>query len=189
MFGSCSADHVARGDPARAQTCRDKKDPLFHIPPRQDDVLRRQAPAHPGARARGARASARAYRRRPPAARQVFALSLSSRCIAKYINRMDEALILARVQFGLNIGFHILFPTITIGARLAAAVRSACATSAPRDPAWLRDLQALGQGVRAHLRAGRGDRHHDELPVRHQLAGLHEHASATSPGRCSPTRC
>src|SRR5947208_7455659 len=28
---------------------------------------------------------------------------------------MDEALILARAQFGLNIGFHILFPTITIG--------------------------------------------------------------------------
>src|SRR5919197_3124297 len=28
---------------------------------------------------------------------------------------MDEALLLARVQFGLNIGFHILFPTITIG--------------------------------------------------------------------------
>ena len=28
---------------------------------------------------------------------------------------MDEALVLARVQFGLNIGFHILFPSITIG--------------------------------------------------------------------------
>jgi len=28
---------------------------------------------------------------------------------------MEEALILARAQFGLNIGFHILFPTITIG--------------------------------------------------------------------------
>ncbi|HEX6265407.1 MAG TPA: cytochrome ubiquinol oxidase subunit I [Burkholderiales bacterium] len=28
---------------------------------------------------------------------------------------MDEALLLARVQFGLNIGFHILFPAITIG--------------------------------------------------------------------------
>jgi cytochrome d ubiquinol oxidase subunit I len=28
---------------------------------------------------------------------------------------MEEALILARVQFGLNIGFHILFPAITIG--------------------------------------------------------------------------
>jgi cytochrome bd ubiquinol oxidase subunit I len=28
---------------------------------------------------------------------------------------MDEALLLARAQFGLNIAFHILFPTITIG--------------------------------------------------------------------------
>ena len=28
---------------------------------------------------------------------------------------LDEALLLARVQFGLNIGFHILFPSITIG--------------------------------------------------------------------------
>src|SRR3954470_22291117 len=28
---------------------------------------------------------------------------------------MDEALILARAQFGMNIGFHILFPSITIG--------------------------------------------------------------------------
>ncbi len=28
---------------------------------------------------------------------------------------MDEALFLARAQFGLNIGFHILFPTLTIG--------------------------------------------------------------------------
>ena len=27
---------------------------------------------------------------------------------------MDEALLLARVQFGLNIAFHILFPTITM---------------------------------------------------------------------------
>src|SRR5882724_3365728 len=28
---------------------------------------------------------------------------------------MEEALLLARVQFGLNIAFHILFPSITIG--------------------------------------------------------------------------
>jgi cytochrome d ubiquinol oxidase subunit I len=28
---------------------------------------------------------------------------------------VDEALLLSRAQFGLNIGFHILFPTITIG--------------------------------------------------------------------------
>ena len=28
---------------------------------------------------------------------------------------MEDALLLARAQFGLNIGFHILFPTLTIG--------------------------------------------------------------------------
>ncbi len=28
---------------------------------------------------------------------------------------MEEALLLSRVQFGINIGFHILFPSITIG--------------------------------------------------------------------------
>ena len=28
---------------------------------------------------------------------------------------MADPLILARAQFGLNIGFHILFPTISIG--------------------------------------------------------------------------
>ncbi|HEU0201253.1 MAG TPA: cytochrome ubiquinol oxidase subunit I, partial [Burkholderiaceae bacterium] len=27
---------------------------------------------------------------------------------------MEDSLALARAQFGLNIGFHILFPTITI---------------------------------------------------------------------------
>jgi cytochrome bd ubiquinol oxidase subunit I len=50
---------------------------------------------------------------------------------------MDEALMLSRVQFGLNIGFHILFPTITIGLGwllLYFRVRY----ERTRDPAWLR---------------------------------------------------
>src|SRR5205809_3579182 len=33
----------------------------------------------------------------------------------QYCRAMEEALLLARVQFGLNIAFHILFPSITIG--------------------------------------------------------------------------
>src|SRR5215208_8536411 len=50
---------------------------------------------------------------------------------------MDEALLLARFQFGLNIGFHILFPTITIGlAWIVAYFRIRYETT--RDPAWLR---------------------------------------------------
>ena len=49
---------------------------------------------------------------------------------------MEEALLLARVQFGLNIGFHILFPAITIGLSwLLAYVRVRYQLS--RDPAWL----------------------------------------------------
>jgi len=49
---------------------------------------------------------------------------------------MDEALILARAQFGLNIGFHILFPTITIGlAWILAWFRVRYEMT--RDEAWL----------------------------------------------------
>ena len=49
---------------------------------------------------------------------------------------MEEALLLARVQFGLNIAFHILFPTITIGlAWLLVIFRIRYERT--RDPAWL----------------------------------------------------
>src|SRR5687767_5860571 len=54
----------------------------------------------------------------------------------KYIKRMDEALILARVQFGLNIGFHILFPAITIGLAWLL-VHFRVRYERTRDPAWL----------------------------------------------------
>jgi cytochrome d ubiquinol oxidase subunit I len=50
---------------------------------------------------------------------------------------MDEALLLARAQFGLNISFHILFPTITIGLGwLLFFFRLRYERT--RDPAWLR---------------------------------------------------
>ena len=49
---------------------------------------------------------------------------------------MEEALVLSRIQFGLNIGFHILFPAITIGlAWLLVYFRVRYERS--RDPAWL----------------------------------------------------
>jgi cytochrome d ubiquinol oxidase subunit I len=49
---------------------------------------------------------------------------------------MEEALLLARVQFGLNIAFHILFPSITIGlAWLLVVFRVRYERT--RDPAWL----------------------------------------------------
>jgi cytochrome d ubiquinol oxidase subunit I len=49
---------------------------------------------------------------------------------------MEDALVLARAQFGLNIGFHILFPTLTIAlAWFLLAFRLAYQRT--RDPAWL----------------------------------------------------
>src|SRR5512134_1436534 len=54
----------------------------------------------------------------------------------QYIRPMEEALLLARIQFGLNIAFHILFPTITIGlAWLLVLFRVRYERT--RDPAWL----------------------------------------------------
>ncbi|HEX2198603.1 MAG TPA: cytochrome ubiquinol oxidase subunit I [Burkholderiales bacterium] len=49
---------------------------------------------------------------------------------------MEEALILARVQFGLNIGFHILFPAITIGLAWVL-VYLRVRYERTRDAAWL----------------------------------------------------
>jgi cytochrome d ubiquinol oxidase subunit I len=49
---------------------------------------------------------------------------------------MDEVLFLSRAQFGLNIGFHILFPTLTIAlAWILLYFRIRFARTA--DPAWL----------------------------------------------------
>ena len=49
---------------------------------------------------------------------------------------MDEALLLARVQFGLNIAFHILFPSITIGLAWILVVFR-LRYERTRDSAWL----------------------------------------------------
>jgi cytochrome d ubiquinol oxidase subunit I len=49
---------------------------------------------------------------------------------------MDEALVLARAQFGINIGFHILFPTLTIAlAWFLLGFRIVYQRTG--DPAWL----------------------------------------------------
>ena len=48
----------------------------------------------------------------------------------------SDTLLLARAQFGLNIGFHILFPTITIGlAWILVWLRLRYERT--RDAAWL----------------------------------------------------
>jgi cytochrome d ubiquinol oxidase subunit I len=49
---------------------------------------------------------------------------------------MEEALLLARVQFGLNIAFHILFPSITIGLAWILVVFR-LRYERTRDSAWL----------------------------------------------------
>src|SRR6188768_476861 len=49
---------------------------------------------------------------------------------------MEDALLLARAQFGLNIGFHILFPTLTIGL-CWFLLGFRIAYQRTRDPAWL----------------------------------------------------
>ncbi len=49
---------------------------------------------------------------------------------------MEEALLLARVQFGLNIAFHILFPSITIGLAWVL-VYLRLRYEVTRDAAWL----------------------------------------------------
>ena len=49
---------------------------------------------------------------------------------------MEEALLLARVQFGLNIAFHILFPSITIGLAWVL-VYFRLRYEVTRDAAWL----------------------------------------------------
>jgi cytochrome d ubiquinol oxidase subunit I len=49
---------------------------------------------------------------------------------------MDDPLLLARAQFGINIGFHILFPSLTI-ALAWFLVGFRVAYQRTRDPAWL----------------------------------------------------
>src|SRR2546423_11701960 len=57
-----------------------------------------------------------------------------------------EALFLARAQFGLNIGFHILFPSLTIALGwLLLYFRIRYARSG--DPAWLAPLQPWTKAV------------------------------------------
>src|SRR6266480_1710321 len=54
----------------------------------------------------------------------------------QYCRAMEEALLLARVQFGLNIAFHILFPSITIGLAWVL-VYFRLRYELTRDAAWL----------------------------------------------------
>src|SRR3954468_2365230 len=135
VFGSCSATTSPAAIPRRrrpAATRRTRSSTSFHEKTRSWNTS-----AEALGRSRTWRASQRVSVSSAHQPRALYSASLSSWCISKYINWMDEALMLSRVQFGLNIGFHILFPTITIGLGwllLYFRVRY----ERTRDPAWLR---------------------------------------------------
>ena len=68
-----------------------------------------------------------------------------------------DTLLLSRIQFGANISFHILFPTITIALGwmlLFFKLRF----NATGDHKWMDDYMFW---------------HHNVLPIRHQLARFH----------------
>ncbi len=83
-----------------------------------------------------------------------------------------DTLILSRIQFGANISFHILFPTITIAlgwVLLFFKLRF----NATGEARWMDAYMFWVKVFALSFALGRGFGHHDELPVRHQLAGLH----------------
>ena len=82
-----------------------------------------------------------------------------------------DAVLLARLQFALTIMFHYLFPPLTIGLGVLLVVHGGDVPQDPRPP--LRgDGEVLDEDLRGQLRHGRGDRHRDGVPVRHQLGDL-----------------
>ena len=88
----------------------------------------------------------------------------------------DDALLLARIQFGFTVSFHIIFPAITIGLASYLAVLEALWLKTQRTV--FRDLYFFWTKIFAdQLRHGRGVGARDGVPVRHQL----EPTSRTSP--------
>ena len=99
-----------------------------------------------------------------------------------------DALMLARIQFGFTISFHIIFPATHHRPGELPRVLEAL---------WLRTkhaglprpLSLLVEGLRRQLRHGRRLGIGDGLPVRHQLERFLRFRRRPSPGRCWPTRC
>jgi len=90
-------------------------------------------------------------------------------------------------QFGLNIGFHIPVPSITIGlAWMLFAFRLLYERT--QDPAWLATLPPVGEGVRAVLRHGVVSGVVMSFQFGTNWPG-YMNSVGTSPARCSPTRC
>ena len=99
----------------------------------------------------------------------------------------SDALLLARAQFGLNIAFHILFPTLTIGlAWLLVYFRVQYARSGSAE--WLTVFKLWTKVFALTFAMGVVS----GITMSFQLAPTGPATwarSATSRGRCSPTRC
>ena len=100
----------------------------------------------------------------------------------------EDALLLARIQFGFTISFHIVFPAITIGLASYLAVLEALLAAGPGATVY-RDLYHFWLKVFA-VNFGMGVV--SGLVMAYQF-GTNWSASPTSPAaspaRCSPTKC
>ena len=83
-----------------------------------------------------------------------------------------DALMLSRIQFGANITFHILFPTITI-ALCWVLLFFKLRFDASGDQKWIDAYRFWVKVFALCFALGVVSRRHHVLPVRHQLAGLH----------------
>ena len=99
-----------------------------------------------------------------------------------------DPLILSRIQFAANISFHILFPTITIAlgwVLLFFKLRY----NATSNAAWMRAYFTWVKVFALTFALGVVSGRDDELPVRHQLAGLHGKSRQHRRAACSPMKC
>ena len=91
-----------------------------------------------------------------------------------------DAVVLARAQFAFTMSFHIVFPAFSIGLASYLAVLEALWLATGRE-VFLNLFNYWLKIFAVALRHGRGVRHRDVLPVRHQLVGV----SPTRPDRSS----
>ena len=96
------------------------------------------------------------------------------------------ALLLSRIQFAFTITFHIIFPSFTIGLAAWLTVLEAL-VSRDRSPGLSRDLRILAEDIRRGVWIGRGVRHRDGVPVRHELERAVQNVRA-DPGTASDVR-
>ena len=93
-----------------------------------------------------------------------------------------EVVDLSRLQFAVTALYHFLFVPLTLGLSwILVIMESVYVMTGKRD--LPRHDEVLGQALRHQLRDGRHHRHHDGVPVRHQLGVLTRTTSATSSAR------